>query len=109
VPNVKVRDYALVEDNITTLLFTNVDFQNLIALFAIELQSQAYTTSICKDLYYTAAEVAKGIEEDDEDNEDKDEDDKGDDKEDNNKTIDSGNNFDPESEEENADNMNMTG
>jgi hypothetical protein len=98
-----------VEDDIitdtTTPLSTNIDFQNPIAPFAIELQSQADTTSTRKDLYYTAAEVAKGIEEDDED----DGDDEEDDDEDNDGIIDSGDDFDPESEEENAGDINITG
>jgi hypothetical protein len=118
VPNIEVGDYALVEDNITTTpLSTDIDFQNAIAPFAMELRSQPYTTSARKDLYYIAVEVAKGIEEDDEDtedeDEDEDEDDKEDDKEDDDmdddETRDSGDDFDPELEEENADDINMTG
>jgi hypothetical protein len=59
-----VGDYSIVEEgNASAPAPTNLDFQNPIAPFAIELRSQ--TTSTRKDLYYTAAEVAKGIGEED--------------------------------------------
>jgi len=90
VPNIEVGDYTLAEEDTITDAPTpsaNLNFQNPIAPFAMELRSQAYTTSTRKDLYYTAAEVAKGIEDDDKDD---DEDDEGDKDE----TIDSGDDFD---------------
>jgi hypothetical protein len=104
-PNNEVGDYTLAEEDIITdapTPSTNFDFQNPIAPFAMEFWSQADTTSTRKDLYCTAAEVAKGIEDDENDTDSEGETEDYFD-------VDSGDDFDPESEEENAEDINIRG
>jgi hypothetical protein len=73
---------------------------------AIELQSYTYTTtSTCKDLYYTAKEIRDGVS-----NKDEDENDAiaglGDETEDG-FNVDSKGDFDPKSDKDDPQNMNM--
>jgi hypothetical protein len=59
-PRIEVGDYTLVEDDTMVADMppsTNLDFQNPTTLFTIELQSQTYATSTCRDLYYAAKEI----------------------------------------------------
>jgi hypothetical protein len=105
-PRIKVGDYTLKEDAIVvdarTPLPTDVDFQNPIALFSMELRSQTTTTFTCRDLYYTEKEIKDEVPEI--------EDGGGTDSED--ETIDcpdtdSEDDFNPESNKENLRDMNI--
>jgi hypothetical protein len=87
----------LVEVDIETLLLTNVNFQNPIALLTMELRSRTCaTTSTCRDLYYTAKEIKDRVPKIEDKNRGTDLEDKTMDRLDTN----SEGNFDPESDEE---------
>lgn len=65
-PNIKVGDYTLTKEDAIVVDAAippspDLDFQNPIALFTIELRSQTCTISTHKDLYYTASEVTAGV------------------------------------------------
>jgi hypothetical protein len=110
-PSIEVRDYTLdkedtITTNATTPPSTDLQFQNPIALFTMELRSQTYTTSARKDLYYTAAEVAARISEEEDDDGSTVATDTEDDR-DACFDADSEDDFDPESDEEDIRNMNM--
>jgi hypothetical protein len=109
-PGIEVGDYTLEEDaivvDIGTPLPTDVDFQNPIALFAMELRSRPNVmTSTRRDLYYTAKEIKDAVPEieDDESDATTDLEDESMDRFD----IDLEGDFDPESEEEDLREMNM--
>jgi hypothetical protein len=103
---IEVGDYTLVqEDTMVTDVeappSADLDFQNPIAPFTMELRSQTHTTSTCRDLYYTAKEIRDRVSE----IEDKDvTTDSGDETGD---SVDSEDDFDPESDEEDMRDMNM--
>jgi hypothetical protein len=79
----------------------DLEFQNPIVPFTMELRSQTYTTSTRRDLYYTAKEIRdRGSEIGDKDVTTDSEGEIGD-------GVDSEDDFDPKSEEENMRDMNM--
>jgi len=64
-PDITIREWELLEDTIgdsqTSLTHsTNLDFQNPITPFAMELRTRSQTT-VRKDLYYTQKEIEEGI------------------------------------------------
>lgn len=103
----EVGDYTLdkentIATNAATAPSINLQFQNPIAPFTIELWSQTQT-STCRDLYYTAAEVAVGIPREEDDDSAVTTDSEDDFCLDENSRDD----FNPESSEEDMHNMNM--
>jgi len=100
---VEVGDYALAEDTmVDTETLPDISFQNPIAPLAMELRSCTCTTR--KDLYYTAKEIRDGVSDEEDENDMTA--DSGDETEEH-FDVDSEGDFDPESDEEDPQDMNM--
>ena len=55
------EDTIIIDSQAPSTHATNLDFQNPIAPFTIELRTRSQTTSTRKDLYYTHKEIEEGI------------------------------------------------